>query len=85
MVDLILIEEVISEFNKLLNSKRRNEEKWQEFFRKNNWIFSQVFAYPTVLFEDKAYVGGNRIDNNNAKIADFLYQNKRRLFSGSCV
>lgn len=76
IVDSILIEEVILKFKKYLKSKRRNEEKWQGFFRKNTWIFSQIFAYPTVLFEDKAYVGGNRIDNKNAKIADFLYQNK---------
>jgi len=76
IVDNILIEEVITEFKKYLNAKRRNEDKWQEFFRKNAWIFSQIFAYPTVLFEDEAYVGGKRIDNRNAKAADFLYQNK---------
>lgn len=76
IVDRILIEEIISEFQKYLKSKRRNEEKWQDFFRRNTWIFSQIFSYPTVFFDDKAYVGGNRIDNKDSKIVDFLYQNK---------
>ncbi len=76
IVETILIEDALSEFKKLLDSKRRNEEKWQDLFTKHNWIISQVFAYPAVLFNEKAYVGGKSIDNKNSKFTDFLYKNK---------
>lgn len=76
IIDTLLIEDALEEYKKLLNSKRRNEEKWQEFFIKHNWIISQVFSFPAVILNDKAYVGGNRVDNKNSKLTDFLYKNK---------
>lgn len=74
------IEDVLSEFKRKLSLKRIGEEKWQEFFKSNGWIFSQLFAYPAVLFNDKAYVGGTNVFNKEGKIADFLYKND---FSGN--
>ena len=71
-----IIEDVLSEFKRLLGLKKVSEEKWQEFFKSNAWIFTQLFAYPTVLFKDKAYVGGKSIQNKEGKIVDFLYTNK---------
>jgi hypothetical protein len=69
------IEDVLKQFEKLLSKKRLKEEKWQEFFKENAWIFSQLFAYPAVLIVDKAYVGGKDIENVEGKIVDFLYAN----------
>ena len=71
-----VIEDVLKEFKRLLNVKRINEERWQDFFKDNAWIFSQLFAYPTVLFKDKAFVGGKTIEDREGKIVDFLYANK---------
>lgn len=70
------IEDVLKEFERLLLLKKVREEKWQDFFKENAWIFSQLFAHPTVLFEDKAYVGGKTIQNKDGKVVDFLYANK---------
>lgn len=70
------IEDVLKEFERLLSRKRVKEEKWQDFFKENAWIFSQLFAYPAVLIADKAYVGGKDIKNIEGKVVDFLYVNK---------
>lgn len=70
------IEDVLKEFERLLSRKRVKEEKWQDFFKENAWIFSQLFAYPAVLIADKAYVGGKDIENIEGKVVDFLYANK---------
>lgn len=77
-IDKYFIEEVIQKFEKLLMQKtdtRKLEEKWHTFFKKYSWIFSQLFSYPVILFEDKAYVGGKGLDNKGGKVVDFLYKN----------
>ena len=33
---------------------------------------SQAFAYPVILVEDSAYVGGKQVDYKHGKLADFL-------------
>jgi hypothetical protein len=73
------IEEVIIQFDKLLmqkNVSKTLEKRWQEFFKKYNWIFSQLFSFPVLIFEDEAYVGGKSIQNRGGKFADFIYKNK---------
>jgi hypothetical protein len=57
------------------NKNKDDEEFWQKYFKANPWIISQVFSYSTVLFQDKAYVGGKRIDDKGGNIIDFIYQN----------
>lgn len=77
-IEKFYIETVIDEFKKIYqqkNDSRGLEERWQQFFKKYSWIFSQLFASSVLFFEDKAYVGGKSIDNKNGKIADFLYKN----------
>lgn len=75
-IETRFIEDVFNEFDRKLRLKRISEEKWQEFFKENAWIFSQLFAYPAVLIKDKAYVGGKTIQDTKGKIVDFLYSNK---------
>ena len=36
---------------------------------------SQVFAYPVIVVEEKAYVGGKNISNKSGNIVDFLAKN----------
>lgn len=58
--------------NNLYNGK---EEDWQKFFKANQWVISQLFSYPTTIYEDKAYLGGKNSHNKEGKIVDFLYAN----------
>lgn len=76
IIEKKFIEDVLKQFERYLEFKRISEEKWQEFFKDNSWIFSQLFAYPTVIFKDKAYVGGKSIQDTEGRIVDFLYANK---------
>lgn len=78
-LDEYFIEEIIKEFEKLLEQKTKTdllEKKWQQFFKKYNWIFSQLFSFPVLIFEDEAYAGGKNIQNKGGKFADFIYKNK---------
>lgn len=64
------------------NDGNDNEEFWQQEFAKHNYVLSQLFAYPVVTIEDKAYVGGKRHDNKHGSVADFL---GRVEFTGASV
>jgi len=78
-IDKVYIETVLADFDELIDLKtdsKRLEEKWHEFLKENSWIFSQLFAYPMVLFKDKAFVGGKSVLDSGGKIADFLYKNE---------
>lgn len=58
------------------NLDNNDEEFWQQTFKANSWILSQIFASPMTIIEDKAYVGGKTIDNKGGHICDFLYANE---------
>jgi hypothetical protein len=77
LIEEFYIEDVLSEMQTLFKKSGtgKNEEEWQQFFKKYNWIFSQFFASPVMLFKDKAYVGGKSLDDSDGKIADFIYKN----------
>lgn len=78
-INVIYIEDVIKEFEKLLEQKTETknlEEKWHQFFKKHTWIFNQIFAFPAIYFDDKVNVGGATLDGDSDKVADFLYKNK---------
>lgn len=57
------------------NKNNKAENFWQELFKDNSWVLAQIFAYPMVIFQDKAYVGGKGIDNRGGNIVDFIYKN----------
>ena len=54
------------------NSENPSEEFWQGVLAKHSFVLSQLFAYPVVVINQKAYVGGKRIDNRHGNLADFL-------------
>ena len=77
-IDQKYIEDVIDEFKKLLTQKSETatlEKKWQSFLGEHNWVFSYVFSFPVMLFQQEAYVGGKTISNKNGKVTDFLIIN----------
>ncbi|MBI4336851.1 MAG: DUF4263 domain-containing protein [Chloroflexi bacterium] len=53
-----------------------SEAYWQGFFTRNTFALHQVFSYPVVIVQDKAYVGGKSIANTGGGIVDFLVQNE---------
>jgi len=53
-------------------SKEDSEDFWQETFKDHSYVLSQVFAVPVVFIEEKAYVGGMKIDRQEGKFVDYL-------------
>jgi len=58
------------------NQDNRSEDFWQLTFQQHAFVLSQLFAYPVVLFEGKAYVGGKGLDNTGGHVTDFLMANQ---------
>jgi hypothetical protein len=57
------------------NTKNDNEEFWQEVLVQNSFLFAQLFSYPVIILEDKAYVGGKSISNKGGNVIDFICTN----------
>jgi hypothetical protein len=77
-IDTKYIKDVIIQFKTLMSQKTQSttlEKKWQAFLKKHSWIFSYIFSFPIILFEDEAYVGGKNISNKNGKVTDFIVKN----------
>ncbi len=60
---------------KTWDAHKRNsaEEFWQQTFNENAYVLSQVFAVPMVFIQDKAYVGGTKLDRSDARFVDYLF------------
>jgi Domain of unknown function (DUF4263) len=54
------------------NAENADEGFWQDIFSRHAYVLSQLFAYPLVVIEEKAYVGGKRLDNKHGNVVDFL-------------
>jgi hypothetical protein len=52
-----------------------DEEFWQTTLTQNSVVLSQVFSFPIIILQDKAYVGGMGVDQRGANIVDFLVAN----------
>jgi len=57
------------------NRGNDDEEFWQVTLAQNPFVFSQVFSFPVIVIEDKAYVGGKGVENKGGNILDFLCAN----------
>ena len=57
------------------NRARSDEDYWQQLLERHSWVISQVYAYPFVIIQGQAYVGGKRVDNRGGNVVDFLYTN----------
>ena len=57
------------------NQRNDDEEFWQNTLRENPFVLCQVFSYPVVILEEKAYLGGKGIQNTGGALVDYLMQN----------
>jgi hypothetical protein len=55
------------------NKANSDEGFWQIQFQEHSFAFTQLFSVPVTFIEDKAYVGGQGIDRNDARYVDFLF------------
>ncbi len=72
------LEDAIQIFKKTLSLKidtGKLEKKWEQLFKDNSWIISNLFSLPVLLFANQAYVGGKEVFNIGGKITDFLFKN----------
>jgi hypothetical protein len=54
------------------NSTNSIEAFWQSLLSKHAAVLSQLFAYPVIVIEEKAYVGGRKINRRGGGEVDFL-------------
>ncbi len=57
-------------------------EYWHPFLKKYNWILSQIFVAPYILFQDEFYVGGKCYDRRGGIQPDFGLKN---IKTGNCA
>ena len=57
------------------NKLNSSEEYWQQVFKENPYVLTQLFSVPVLFVGDKAYVGGMTVDRRDAKFVDYLYAN----------
>lgn len=58
------------------NKENSDEEFWQTTLSTYSFVLSQVFAYPVVVVQGKAYVGGKSVANLGGNLLDFLGRNE---------
>ena len=54
------------------NQANPSEEFWQLAVSTRAYVLSQAFAYPIVVLNSKAYVGGKQTTNTGGNVVDFL-------------
>ena len=72
LVGLANLRSIIELWNNNINND--DEGFWQDKLARHSFVLSQIFAYPVVVIQGKAYVGGKRLDNAHGNIVDFLAQ-----------
>jgi hypothetical protein len=70
VVGLAAIKDAISFWNAHQTDAR--EEFWQKALEQRAFVLNQAFAYPVVVIEKKAYVGGKQMTNRGGNVVDFL-------------
>jgi hypothetical protein len=56
-----------------VNHEQGDEQFWQLTLSEHSYVLSQVFAVPVMFVGERAYVGGMKIDRNDAKFVDYLF------------
>ena len=57
------------------NMANDSEEFWQGVLAQNSFLFAQLFSFPVIILENKAYVGGKSISNSGGNVIDFICAN----------
>lgn len=55
------------------NKDNDDEGFWQIKLSEHAYAISQLFSVPVTLIQDRAYVGGMRLDGKNARFLDFMF------------
>lgn len=55
------------------NRQNNDEQFWQLTFNENNYVLSQVFAVPVVFVQERAYVGGMKMNRADARFVDYIF------------
>lgn len=58
------------------NSANNDEEYWQSTLTEHSFVLEQVFAWPSAIVKEKAYIGGKNVLNERGNIVDFLVRNR---------
>jgi len=74
-INVAYLSEVIEIFKTLMKVRTKNEKDWQSFFADHGWILNHLFAFPVILYQKEAYLGGKTLKNDNGRYIDFLFQN----------
>lgn len=76
LISITKFKNIINEFEKnVSNSQEKNF--WQPFFKRENWILSQIFSTPYIYFEDEMYLWWKIFKNQGWVITDFSYINSK--------
>lgn len=70
-IELVTLQALIDRLAEMVE-KNLPEGRWQTFLAQNAFILSLAFPVPVLLVEERAYVGGKRLDDQGGRIADFL-------------
>jgi hypothetical protein len=70
IVGLAALKEAIEYWNS--NRTNSEEEFWQKALADRAFVLSQLFSYPTVVIQEKAYMGGKQITNRGGNLVDFF-------------
>lgn len=54
------------------NRSNNSEEFWQRTLAERAYVLHQAYAYPIVIIQAKAYVGGKQVSNSGGNVVDFL-------------
>ncbi len=74
LVSVVKIKEIIQKWE--TNKENSYEDFWQNLFKENNFILSQIFACPFIFIQEQFFCGGKKGNNNGGVETDFIYQNK---------
>ncbi len=70
-IEMVTLKELIDRLAAMLD-KNLPEARWQAFLAQNAFILSLAFPVPVLLVQERAYVGGKRLDDQGGRITDFL-------------
>jgi hypothetical protein len=75
-VDLSKLDALLEEWDASEETRKDDEDFWQDLLKRNAWVFSQLTGSPVVLLQERAYVGGKAIANTGGGLIDYLVQNE---------
>jgi Domain of unknown function (DUF4263) len=75
-VDLSKLDALLEEWGASEETRKDDEDFWQDLLKRNAWVFSQLTGSPVVLLQERAYVGGKGIANTGGGLIDYLVQNE---------